>query len=101
MAKTSNLSLNLLNGADFVDYTALNTIFESLDALGLDYIVEQGVSGEWWYRKWKSGRAECESMTIMPVIRRLLLGTGCGCLISFLLVIGRLLLRDDLVFMLV
>lgn len=59
MAKTPNLGLNLLNGADFVDYTALNTIFETLDELGLDYVVEQGVSGEWWYRKWKSGRAEC------------------------------------------
>ena len=59
MAKTQNLGLNLLNGSDFVDYNTLNTIFTSLDALGLDYIVEKGVSGEWWYRKWSSGRAEC------------------------------------------
>lgn len=26
---------------------------------GIDYIVEQGVSGIWTYRKWNSGLAEC------------------------------------------
>lgn len=30
-----------------------------------DYVVEQGTSGEWYYRKWASGRAEC---WCMPVI---------------------------------
>ena len=25
----------------------------------VDYIVEQGVEGEWTYRKWNSGAAEC------------------------------------------
>lgn len=59
MAKTSNLGLNEINGSDFIDYSVFNTAFKTIDALGLDYIVEQGTSGEWWYRKWKSGRAEC------------------------------------------
>ena len=29
------------------------------DALKVDYIVEQGTSGIWTYRKWNSGIAEC------------------------------------------
>lgn len=33
-----------------MSYTRLN---------GADYIVEQGTSGIWTYRKWKSGIAEC------------------------------------------
>ena len=32
---------------------------ESIDTLKLDYIVEQGTSGIWTYRKWASGLAEC------------------------------------------
>lgn len=59
MAKTPNLGINEINGSDYIDYSVFNTVFNTLDALGLDYIVEQGTSGEWWYRKWKSGRAEC------------------------------------------
>lgn len=59
MAKTPNLGINEINGSDYIDYSVFNTVFNTLDALGLDYIVEQGKSGEWWYRKWKSGRAEC------------------------------------------
>lgn len=30
-----------------------------LDALKTDYIVDQGTSGNWTYRKWNSGIAEC------------------------------------------
>jgi len=30
-----------------------------LDALKTDYIVEEGTSGIWTYRKWNSGIAEC------------------------------------------
>ena len=30
-----------------------------LNALSVDYIVEQGTSGSWTYRKWNSGIAEC------------------------------------------
>lgn len=56
---TKNLSLNIVNGSDYVSPDPFNTNFEKLDALGLDYVVESGTSGEWWYRKWKSGRAQC------------------------------------------
>lgn len=30
-----------------------------IDNLGVDYIVEQGTSGIWTYRKWNSGISEC------------------------------------------
>lgn len=30
-----------------------------LDGLKVDYVVEQGASGMWTYRKWNSGIAEC------------------------------------------
>ena len=30
-----------------------------MNALKVDYIVEEGTSGIWTYRKWKSGIAEC------------------------------------------
>lgn len=30
-----------------------------LDALKVDYVVEEGTSGIWTYRKWNSGIAEC------------------------------------------
>lgn len=39
-----------------------------LEALSVDYVVEEGTSGIWTYRKWNSGIAECwgreENMTI-------------------------------------
>ena len=34
-------------------------ISKLLDAVKADYVVEQGTSGIWTYRKWKSGIAEC------------------------------------------
>jgi hypothetical protein len=30
-----------------------------INEIDIDYIVEQGVSGIWTYRKWNSGIAEC------------------------------------------
>lgn len=30
-----------------------------LDALKVDYVVEEGTSGRWTYRKWNSGIGEC------------------------------------------
>lgn len=59
MANTNNLGMTIINGSDVVDYNVLNTNFQLLDKLGLDYIQESGTNGTWWYRKWKSGRAEC------------------------------------------
>lgn len=34
-------------------------IADILNRLGQDFIVEQGTSGDWVYRKWNSGIAEC------------------------------------------
>lgn len=53
------MGLTTINSSDFVSPDPINNNFQKLDALGLDYVTEQGTSGEWWYRKWKSGRAEC------------------------------------------
>lgn len=60
MATTSNLGLKLTTGSDLVDPVAdFSDNFKKLDVLGADYVVSKGTSGEWWWRKWKSGRAEC------------------------------------------
>lgn len=57
---TKNLGLKLTTGSDLVDpETAFSANFRKLDELGADYVIEQGKSGEWWYRKWNSGRCEC------------------------------------------
>lgn len=56
---TTNLGLDIINASDYVSPTPINNNMEKLDKLGIDYVVEQGTSGEWWYRKWNSGRAEC------------------------------------------
>lgn len=56
---TANMGLVEINSSDYVSPNDINANFKTLDALGLDYVVESGKSGEWWYRKWKSGRAEC------------------------------------------
>lgn len=59
MASTANLGLDVINSSDYVSPDTINKNFSKVDAVGKDYIVAQGTSGEWWYRKWKSGRAEC------------------------------------------
>ena len=59
MANTTHLQLQKINSSDFVSPDPINANMDKLDALGVDYIIQQGTSGEWWYRKWKSGRAEC------------------------------------------
>lgn len=56
---TNNLGLESVDPSDYVSPTPFNANFEKLDALGLDYVTASGKSGEWWYRKWKSGRMEC------------------------------------------
>ena len=56
---TTNLGLEIINSSDYVSPTPINSNMEKIDALGIDYVVEEGTSGEWWYRKWNSGRAEC------------------------------------------
>lgn len=59
MSATTNLNIQLINSSDYVSVDPINDAFETLDALGLDYVVEQGTSGDWSYRKFKSGTAEC------------------------------------------
>lgn len=59
MATTENLGLNIINPSDYVSPDPFNENFQKLDTIGLDYVVEEGKSGDWWYRKWYSGRAEC------------------------------------------
>ena len=59
MATTTNLGLSKIDASDYISPDPINAAFDILDKLGVDYVVEQGKSGEWWYRKWHSGRAEC------------------------------------------
>lgn len=59
MASTSNLQLTLLEGSSVVDYNQLNTWANAIDRLGVDYVVEKGTYGNWWFRVWNSGRCEC------------------------------------------
>lgn len=63
MALTTNLKMNTIEPSDYVDPTTLNDNFNTLDKLGVDYVTEQGTSGVWTYRKWKSGLAECWGRT--------------------------------------
>jgi hypothetical protein len=56
---TTNLGLETINSSDYISPDPINNNMAKLDKLGVDYVVERGTSGEWWYRKWNSGRAEC------------------------------------------
>jgi hypothetical protein len=56
---TTNLGIELINGSDYISPDPINNGFTTLDKLGVDYVTETGKSGDWWYRKWHSGRAEC------------------------------------------
>lgn len=59
MATTTNLGIEKLNSSDYVSVDGINGALDVLDKLGVDYVVKSGTSGNWWYRCWKSGRAEC------------------------------------------
>lgn len=56
---TSNLNLDIIDSSEFVSPEKINNNTQKLDALGKDYITDSGKSGEWWFRKYKSGRMEC------------------------------------------
>lgn len=56
---TTNLGMEIVPTSDFVSPEPFNRNFTKLDNLGVDYITSSGKTGEWWWRKWKSGRAEC------------------------------------------
>ena len=49
--------MNAINTAHVYYYKF--TLKETIPESAVDYIVEQGTSGEWTYRKWSSGIAEC------------------------------------------
>ena len=55
---TSNLNLVKLDASDYVSVNSFNENYDTLDKLGIDYITAEGDSGDWHYRKWKSGWAE-------------------------------------------
>lgn len=41
-----------------------------LEAVSVDYVVEEGASGIWTYRKWNSGIAECWGITTGTTISK-------------------------------
>ncbi|UNI72539.1 MAG: hypothetical protein [Chaetfec virus UA24_144] len=53
------MGLETINLSDYVSPEPINRNFAKLDPLGLDYVISRGTSGDWWFRKWKSGRLEC------------------------------------------
>lgn len=57
--RTSRLNLQIIDPSDYVDPGVINDNMEIIDKLGVDYITEAGQSGQWTYRKYKSGVAEC------------------------------------------
>lgn len=59
MAKTTNLGMTVINSSDYISPDPINDNFEIVDQLGVDYVTSSGTSGNWWFRKWNSGRAEC------------------------------------------
>lgn len=54
----TKISLTNIAQSDYVSYSPINSNFTALDVLGKDYVIDQGNSGNWYYRKWKSGIAE-------------------------------------------
>ena len=55
---TSNLELTKWADTDYVNFEELNNNFQKLDAALNDSVIEQGNSGIWYYRKWRSGFCE-------------------------------------------
>ena len=58
-SRTANLNLLKFEGSDTVNYNDFNGNFDIIDKMGVDYVTQKGTKGEWWYRVWRSGRAEC------------------------------------------
>lgn len=58
MASTTNLGLTKIQGADYVSPDVFNDNYDKLDALGVDYVTERGISGDWVYEKRKSGQVK-------------------------------------------
>lgn len=56
---TTNLGLQTINQSDNISPDPINANMELIDKLGVDYVTQQGKSGQWRYRRWKSGTFEC------------------------------------------
>lgn len=65
---TQNLNLSKPSFDDNLSPEPFNTNFDIIDKeigdLKIDYVVAQGISGMWYYRKWASGIYECFGQTI-------------------------------------
>lgn len=55
----ANINFKTINSSDYVSPNVINSNFQLVDPLGYDYVTSQGTSGNWGFRKWKSGIAEC------------------------------------------
>lgn len=55
---TANLGLEIIDLESQASPEPINENFKKVDKLAVDYIVEQGESGNWYYRKWNSGLCE-------------------------------------------
>lgn len=60
---TSNLRLTKIDVDDYISPIVINENIEKIDEafgnISIDYVVAQGVQGDWIYRRWASGLAEC------------------------------------------
>lgn len=54
----ANINFKTINSSDYVSPDAINSNFKLVDPLGYDYVTSQGTSGNWGFRKWKSGICE-------------------------------------------
>lgn len=55
---TKNLELEIVDSNSLASPEPFNANFEKIDNAAVDYVVEQGESGQWFYRKWNSGLCE-------------------------------------------
>ena len=62
---TDNLNLAIIGTDEYISPQPFNDNFTKLDELGVDYITETGTTSDWFYRKYKSGRAEAWAVKTM------------------------------------
>lgn len=66
MAKLDDVSLSSLSDGQILQYDSTNQKWKNES---VNYIVEEGTYGSWYYRKWASGVAECWCRVTMTVTR--------------------------------
>lgn len=59
MTATKNLGITKINESDYIIPDPINKAFDKFDESLADGVIEYGTKGDWWYRKWRSGRLEC------------------------------------------